>query len=128
MSSRKSNTLAFKVLSSVSMSATITSSATNIQYLDNIGVQHNWSGSPVGTLTVQISADYSEGPAGSIINTGNWITLTQPDGSSFLVNTGGATGQAYMDITQTSAPWIRSVFTSSSGTGFLSTFITAKMV
>lgn len=128
MSGRKSNLQTFKILSSVSMSSTVTSSATNILFLDNVGIQHNWSGSPVGTFTVEVSADFNQDDQGRLVNAGNWITLTQPDGTPFVIVAAGVTGQGYFDITQTSSPWMRSVFTASSGSGFLSTFVTAKMV
>lgn len=128
MSGRKSNLESFQLLASVSMSASVTSSATNILYLDNVGLQHNWSGAPVGQFTVQMSADYEQDTQGRVVKIGNWITLLQSDGTNFKINTGSASGQAYMDMNQLSAPWIRSVYTASSGTGLMSSFITAKMV
>lgn len=128
MSSRKNILVQFNTMASVSMTGTVISSVTNISYLDNIGVQQNWTGSPVGTFTVEISASYNEDINKNVLNPGSWVTMTQPDGTSFSLTAAGTASQGYMDITQTSSPWIRTVFTGSSGSGVMSTYITAKQV
>lgn len=124
MSGRKNNLLQYQVMSSVSMASNIVSSVTNIAYLDNIGIQFNYSGSPLGAFNVQISGDYNQDNNGNVLNPGNWINLTLSPAPA----ASGTTGQAYVDIFQISAPWIRTTYTASSGTGFLSVYITAKMV
>lgn len=124
MSSRKSNLLAFQTLSSVSMSANVTSSVTNIAYLDNIGVQFNFTGAPVGTFNVQVSADYNEDTQRNVINPGSWTSLTL----SPAPTAAAAASTIYVDLNQLSAPWIRSGYTASSGSGVLSTYVTGKMV
>lgn len=127
MSGRKNNLPPFRVLSSVSMSGTVTSSVTNLSQLDNIGVQFNFTGSPVGTFNVQVSNDYNESNQGGavvVLNPGSWINMS-------LTPSPAATGTAdniYIDIVPTSAQWIRTVYTGSSGTGVLSYYISGKML
>lgn len=105
-------------------SATITSAVTNIEFLDNIGLQLVFTGAPVGSFAVQVSASYDQDSLGNVLNAGTWtaITLTPAPIAS------GAGGDIYIDINQTSSPWIRVVYTKTSGTGTLNSFITAKAV
>lgn len=106
------------------MGGNVTGAVTNIQYLDNIGIQLNFTGTPVGTFHVQVSADYDQTAEGEVVSAGNWInmTLSPPPIAS------GSPDQIYIDILPTSAPWIRVVYTRTSGTGTLNGFITAKMI
>ncbi len=135
MSSRKSNLRQFQIITAGSMTGTavITSAVTCIQWLDNVGVQLNWTSSPVGTFQVQVSADYAQDAEGNVTNTGNWAPVTL----SYLLS--GSMTQAatiptsvgspiYLDLNQLSAPWIRTVYTNASSTGTLNAYITAKVV
>lgn len=93
--------------------ATLTSSVTNLQYLDNVGIQFIFTGSPTGTFSVEVSNDNS-----------NWTALS-------LSPTPAATGSAgnqYVDLNQLSAAWIRAKYTKSSGTGSLTALLTAKEI
>lgn len=125
---RKNSILKFQIMTSGNMaSASITSTVTQIQFLDNIGIQINYTGSsPVGVVNVQISADYAQDPQGVVTNTGNWINMTF--GTTTDIAIPGATSPIYFDIQETSAPWIRVVYTKTSGTGTMNAFITAKEV
>lgn len=112
---------------------TLTSLVTNIQYLDDVGLQLNFSGSPVGTFAVQVSADYSQDLNGNVTATGNWTPLVFSywNGSSFVTGTTiptSAGSPIYLDLALLSAPWIRVVYTNSSSTGTLNAFITGKPV
>ncbi len=126
MSGRKSNLSTFQNIVAGDMSqTTITSTVTNIEFLDNIGIQLNWSGtSPVGTAQVQVSADYEQDMFGNVTNAGHWVAMTLSPSPSIS----GNTGSIYIDINQHSAPWMRVVYTKGSGVGTLNGFITAKMV
>lgn len=104
--------------------ASITSSVMNIQYHDNIGIQLNWTGSPTGTFAVQVSADHAQDQNGNVTVAGNWIAVTLDPA---IAATGGA-DVAYIDLNQLSAPWMRVVYTKTSGTGTLNGFVTAKTV
>lgn len=115
--------------------ASITSSVTAIQYLDDVGIQLNFSGSPVGNFQVQISADYAQDLSSppNVTNTGNWIPLvvTYWTGTTFATATDIPTSLGspiYFDLALLSSPYIRVVYTKTSGTGTLNAFVTAKMV
>lgn len=115
------------------MTTSITSPATSIQFLDDIGAQFNWTGAPVGTFSVQISADYAQDSEGNIQNPGNWISIifTYWNGTIFVTSNSIPTtvgSPIYLDLALLSAPWIRFVYTSVSGSGTLNSFITAKSV
>ncbi len=109
----------FQIVTSGDMSqATVTSTVTNIERLDNIGVQLNWTGSPVGTFAVQVSIDYEQDDQGNVLDAGNWVTIVTAStaaGSPIMVN-----------LTALSAPWIRTVYTRSSASGTLNAFISGK--
>ena len=122
MSGRKNNLLKFQTVTNGDMSTTsITSAITNIQFLDNVGIQFNWTGSPTGTFSIQVSADYAQDNNGNVTNPGNWAPLNLS-----MSTTGGS--PLYADLNQLSAPWIRAVYTRSAGSGTLQVFITAKMI
>lgn len=119
---RKNNLLKFQVITAGDVSGNITSTITNIQFLDNIGYQANMTGNPTGTLSVEISADYAQDNNGNVTTAGNWIGLTSE------AITAGTPSIVYFDLNQLSAPWIRLSYAESGGTGTLNAFITAKMV
>lgn len=103
-------------ITAMSMAATITSDPVKLQFEDNPDIQVSWTGSPTGTLDVQISLDPT--------NLG-WQSVpfapapTQPSGTS---------GTDYYSLNQTSAAYIRLVYTRVSGTGSLNAKISAKSV
>lgn len=123
--SRKNNLLKYQNITSGNMAlVSITSAVTNIQFLDNIGLQFNFTGTPTGSFQVQVSADYAQDDLGNVQNAGNWIPITLPSSPA----ASGAAGNIYIDLNQLSAPWLRVVYTKVSGTGTLNAFITAKML
>ena len=124
MSGRKNNLLQFHTIIDGDMSlSSLTSSVTNIQFLDNLAIQLNFSGSPVGTFEVQVSIDYAQDNNGNVTNSGNWVPVTlnpSPDtsqGSPIFIN-----------MQQLAAPWIRVVYTKTSGSGTLNAYISGKMI
>ncbi len=124
MSGRKNALNNFKIANAVSMAADITSTVTNIQFMDNIGIQMNFTGDAVGPFYVQISADYQQNAQGVVTNAGNWVNLVL-DPIPAATGTGGS---IYIDMTQLSAPWIRLFYDRTSGTGTLNAFIVGKMI
>lgn len=117
----------YKVVSAGDMStASITSPVTAIQTIDNIGYQLNWTGTPTGTFNIQVSMDYEPGksPDDKPFNAGTWttVTLTVP------VVASGSADNAYVDLDQLSAPYIRVVYTRTSGSGSLNAFVTGKAI
>lgn len=113
------------------MTGSLTSSVTDIRFLDDIGIQFTWSGSPVGTFAIQVSADYNQDYDGNVINAGHWVSLvfTYWDGMNFVTNNSlptSAGSPIYVDLALLSSPWIRAVYTAGSATGTLTATITAK--
>lgn len=125
MTGRKNFLKPFKIINAGDMStASLISSVTNIQYMDNICIELVFTGSPVGTFAVQGSADYDQDAQGVVLNAGNWVALT-------LSPSPAATGSAnsiLIDMNQLSFPWMRVVYTKTSGTGTLNAYIGGKMI
>ena len=125
MSSRKNVILPKLILSAGDMSASITSSATNINFLDNASIQLNFTGAPVGTFAVQGSLDYSPGINNDpLANAGNWVDLPL----SVTPTASGSPDVILMDLSMLPFPWIRVVYTRTSGTGSLNYYIVAKEI
>lgn len=121
----KNQLLSYKISTAQSLAASGNSAVTNIQFLDNIGIQVNiLSGTPTGSFQVQISADYKQDNNGNVLVAGNWIDLT----TAILAVTAGSPAQLYFDLNQLSSPWIRLRYVRTSGTGTADAFITAKQV
>ena len=122
---RKSNLQKFQNIVSGDMSQSlITSKISNIEFLDNIGIQLVWTGTPTGTFSVELSVDYQQDQQGNVLNAGTWTPMT----FSSTPVASGAAGNIYIDINQISAPWMRVKYTKTSGTGTLQGWLTAKMV
>lgn len=136
MSGRKTNLLKYRSITDANMaSASTTSSVTNIQILDNVGYQFTWTGSPVGDLSIEVSADYAEDNMSppNVTNAGSWtpLVLTYWNGTIFVTATAIPTSvgsPVYLDLAFLSAPWIRAKYTRTSGSGTLNAYVTAKMV
>lgn len=136
MSKSKNKLLNFVTIAAGDMStASLTSTVTNIQHLDDIGYQFFWTGSPVGTFAIQVSSDYAEDYSSppNVTNSGHWtpMTFTYFNGTNFITATSIPTSvgsPVFVDIALTSAPWIRVVYTKTSGTGSLTTSVTAKEI
>jgi hypothetical protein len=135
--SRKNQLLSYKTINSGTMTgtSTLTSDVTDIRFLDDIGVQMIWTGSPVGNFQIQVSADYAPGKevGSGPANPGNWtpLTLTYWNGVAFVTSTSVPTTYGppyYFDLVLLSAPWIRVVYTNTSGSGVLTATITGKAV
>lgn len=83
----------------------------------------SWTGSPVGTFTVQGSDDYSEYADGSVKNAGTWNTLpTTP-----AVTASGAPGNGMIEVV-TFCHAIQLVYTATSGTGTLQAIVTGSVL
>ena len=124
MSGRKNALKQFQMITAGAMVGNLVSLVTNIENLDNIGIQANVvSGTPTGVLAVQISADYNA-VNGVVLNAGNWITL--PAASQAI--TSGSPANTYFDLNQLSSMWIRLIYTATSSSGSLNAFIVGKML
>lgn len=125
MSGRKNTLTPFQIFNATTMAASATSPVIVIAYMDNIGIQLQWTGAPVGTFSFEISLDYAASqPGGAVSNTGTWIPLAV----SPSITASGSADQAYVEINQSAATAIRIKYTRTSGTGALTGYISAKQV
>jgi hypothetical protein len=106
------------------MSVAITSAVTIISNISMMSYSYSWTGSsPVGSIIVQVSDDYSQNSDGSVNNPGTWNTLPL----SVAPAVSGNTGNGLIDIDQLGAYAIRTVYTPISGTGVLSCLYKGKV-
>lgn len=121
----------FPVISNGDMSqASITSAVTVIDNISMLSYALSWSGSsPVGTVSVQGSNDYTQNAAGGAGNAGTWTSLVlNASGSpSTTIPITGSPGTAAIDITETAFYALRLVFTRVSGSGTLQATMAAKV-
>ena len=96
------------------MSANITSSLLDMSQVDAIVFYANWTGTPTGTLKLQVSLT---------TNTSDFIDL--PDSSQSLA---GSAGKFMWNVTNTNFDQIRLVYTFGSSTGTLNVRVNAKGV
>lgn len=119
----------FQVLTAGSMAGNLTSSVTVLQSVTKLSYALSWTGtSPVGTVSVQASNDYSISGVGVVSNTGTWTTLTLSyNGNSVTtVPVTGNTGNGFIDVI-TAAYAVRLIYTAASGVGSLTVTISGKI-
>lgn len=124
----RKNILTYQVASNQSLSATFTSPATVINYLDNCSYQINIvTTNSIGTFSVQGSNDYQiSDPMGAVVNTGHWIDLTLGGGTPFA---NASNDNIIIDLNQLPFGAIRLVYTSgTAGTGTCNIYLTCKQV
>jgi hypothetical protein len=108
------------------MSANATTTPTHIAWLDNIAIQIDVTTSDaVGTFALQGSVDYNKGDANSPAVTGNWIDITL---SPVIPAAASADAHTLINMSNVAFPWIRLVYTRSSGTGTLAVTIAGKEI
>lgn len=112
------------------ISSDIESDATILNQLSGLSYQVEWSGAtPVGTLSIEFSNNYSLHPDGTVANPGTWTTATlQYNGLPVTtIPVSGNSGNALIDLTTTMAWASRIVYTRGSGTGTMSATVMAKV-
>lgn len=112
--SRKNALKPYHLIIDGDMSGNLTSDETNVQYLDNVGLIIQWSGTaPVGTITVEVKIGDS---AWSELEFGSTISIASDSGSHNV------------NINQIPHEKIRVKYNFISGVGVLNIYSTAKMV
>ncbi len=108
---------------SMTGTAVLTSLVTVIQNLTQIGYSVSWTGTAVGTFSVEVSNDYSIYANGAVRNAGTWtaVTLTGTPTAA------GVAGTGYISLTDIPAYAIRLKYTNTSSTGTLQAYINAKV-
>lgn len=112
------------------MGASITSDITLLQSLTKGSYQVVWSdgSTPIGTIALQVSDNYSVDPSGAVLNAGTWTTATISvagvPASSAPVS--GNTGSGFIDFS-TAAYATRIIYTRTSGSGTMSATVTGKV-
>lgn len=131
----KSSLVKFHNINAQSMTGTsvITSAVTSIKDLDDVGIQLNWTSSPVGNFRVQVSIDHVEDDLRNVSVAGNWVPLlfSYWNGSAFVTSYDIPTSlgsSIFIDMALLSAPWMRVIYTNASSSGTLDGFITAKQL
>lgn len=118
------------VIVSQSMASNITSSVTILGNCTGASYTVSWSGtSPVGTLSVQVSNDYSLFSTGVVNNTGTWTTIyLNVNGTpATTIAVSGNTGNGFINIANIEAYAIRLIYTAASGTGTLNATVNGKV-
>lgn len=110
------------IITAQSLGTSTTSAPVEVKLQDNIGVQLHWTGAPVGAFTFQVSMDYRQDQEGNVVNAGNWVTMPV----SPAIAAAGSADDAYVDLNQISAPYMRIVYTRTSGTGTLDAYVNGK--
>jgi hypothetical protein len=116
MSGRKHTLMQYTTLSGGTMSTgtgTLYSASTNIRFLDDIVIYFSWTGTPTGSMGIQVSPDNV-----------NWydLALTPSPAAS------GSAGNARVMMTQLPDEYIRAKYVPASGTGSLTVIIAGKMI
>lgn len=124
MSGRKDSLQKFQTITNGDMSGNLTSAVSGIQYSDNISIAFVFTGTPTGTFGAQVSNDYNQDSQGNVTSVGNWINLPITP----TLSASGSAGVAGADLNQLGWPWIRFIYTASSGSGTLNAFVAGKMI
>ncbi len=121
----------YHAISSGDMSADITSAVSHIPMVTVGSYTYSWSGTtPIGTLSVEISNDYSPGGIEGIpANAGTWTAIYFTLNGSTVVNSAPVSGNSGTGVIEwsTGAAYIRTKYTFTSGTGTLQAYLNGKV-
>jgi len=121
--STRPNLKPFSVFTNQSMSTTVHSPATIINFVTGVGYDLSWTGTPTGVFSVEISNTYSLNADGSVGNAGNWapVTLSTP------ITASGSADNAFINLAGLEAYAVRLTYTRTSGSGTLNATICGKV-
>ncbi len=112
------------------MSDDITSEATVLQSLSLAGYGISWGTSTaVGTVSVQVSNDYTLSATGQDGDAGTWTTIPFDYNGATVTSipVTGSSGTGFLNIAKIAAYACRLVYTYTSGSGTLNATITGKV-
>lgn len=113
----------YRVITNGDMSGDITSSVTIISNISLGSYIASWSGAtPIGTLTVEVSNDYSVNADGSVKNPGTWVVFPSATGA-----VSGNTGTGAFDVADNGFYAMRLKYTRTSGTGTMQAYFAGKV-
>ena len=118
------------VIKNGDMSADIISDVSIISNISMIGYSYSWVGTaPVGTITVEISNDYTKDEEGAVSNPGTWTQIYFSVNGTTMNSApvAGSPGTGFIDIDTMSAYAIRTVYHHVSGTGVLQSIVNLKV-
>ncbi len=118
------------VINAGDMSDDLISLPTILQSITGVSYSLDWNGtSPIGTVSVQVSNNYSLNSDGTVANPGLWITIELNVNGTLATNIAisGNTGSGFIDVEKTMAYAIRLIYTAGSGTGSLTAVINGKV-
>jgi hypothetical protein len=120
--SRKNTISAFPMLDQADASSDVISLPTDVKNLDNASIRVTWTGTPIGTLTVQAQQEKSDTSAAQ--DAASWFDIDL--GATIAIDANETDHQ--LIFTQLPFDKIRLSYTSTSGTGTISAKISAKQV
>lgn len=113
------------VFDAVSLAASQNSRGIHSFFLDNIGVQFVWTGTPTGTFGMDVSNNATLNTDGTVSG-GTWTPIVFTDPSPPAAT--GSSGNGYLELNQTTAAFVRVTYTKVSGTGACTAYLTGKPV
>ncbi len=102
-------------LGAVSSTTTYHSETFNMSNLDDVGLQIQFTGTPTGTLTIEVS-----------INNSTWDTIPTADINPSVVSPSGSAIDNVYSIKLSPFPYLRVSYTNASSTGTLSAWVSGK--
>lgn len=112
------------VIDGAALATNVYGTPIHMMYLDNIAVQFVWTGTPTCTLSVLVSNQTTPGSNPPTPVSGSFTALT----IGGLTNPAGSSGSFVIDLNNLGEEWVEAAYTSCTGSGTLSAYLTAKGV
>lgn len=114
----------FLAINAGDMSADITSKVTVLQMLSHVSYMITWTGAtPIGSIVVEASNDYSQNADGTAKNAGHWNAMPL----SATTDVSGNVDSGMIDIDGTAIYAIRLRYVRTSGTGVMNAVLIGKV-
>lgn len=115
------------IINAADMSGDITGPATIIQMLPGISYDIKWTGTPTGTISIEVSNTYKQAADGTVTNAGNWTALPSSSFQGTYPTPAGSSSNGFLDLFGVSAYAARLVYTAGSGSGNLTVVACSKV-